>query len=214
MTCPLCQSPHASHYHTDKKRDYFQCSRCELVYVGTAYLPSKEREKQEYDLHENSFEDVGYRKFLRKVLTPLTPYIDAHESGTLKGLDFGCGPAPVLAAMLTEHGVQMSTYDPFYANTSDALSHTYNIVTCTEAIEHFHAPHKEWALLNSLLAPKGILAIMTKRVLDKARFENWHYKNDITHVSFFSEATFRFLGQRDGLDVAFPADDVVLLKKI
>jgi len=55
---------------------------------------------------------------------------------------------------------------------------------------------------------------MTKRVLDKARFENWHYKNDITHVSFFSEATFRFLGQRDGLDVAFPADDVVLLKKI
>lgn len=107
----------------------------------------------------------------------------------------------------------MSTYDPFYAPTLKVLERSYDIVTCTEAIEHFHSPHVEWALFNKLVAPGGVLAIMTKRVLDKARFVNWHYKNDITHVSFFSEKTFEYLAQRDGYDVKFPANDVVLMKK-
>tara|TARA_Y100000296_G_scaffold59466_1_gene68652 strand:+ start:260 stop:778 length:519 start_codon:yes stop_codon:yes gene_type:complete len=170
-------------------------------------------EKQEYDLHENSFEDEGYRKFLGKVLKPLSPFIKATNATKLSGLDFGCGPAPVLASMLSDEGVNMSTYDPFYAPTIQVLESSYDIVTCTEAIEHFHAPHLEWGLFNKLVAPGGVLAIMTKRVLDKARFANWHYKNDITHVSFFSEKTFEYLAQRDGYDVSFPANDVVLLKK-
>jgi hypothetical protein len=214
MYCPLCKSANApSHYHSDKKRDYFQCNQCKLVYVSPEFLPSKEVEKQEYDLHENSFEDEGYRKFLGKVLTPLTPFIKDMKFGELRGLDFGCGPAPVLASMLEEEGVRMNMYDPFYAHNLSVLEQSYDVVTCTEAIEHFHAPHVEWALFNKLVASGGVLAIMTKRVLDKARFANWHYKNDVTHVSFFSEATFRYLADRDGYDVMFPASDVVIMKR-
>ena len=214
MSCPLCQSADtSSHYHTDKKRDYLQCSQCDLVYVSPEFLPSKQIEKREYDLHENSFEDEGYRTFLGKVLTPLTPFIESAESSELVGLDFGCGPSPVLASMLEQKGLKMSTYDPFYANDQKVLEKKYDIVTCTEAIEHFHAPHTEWALFNSLIDSSGVLAIMTKRVIDKARFENWHYKNDITHVSFFSETTFQYLAQRDGYDVDFPANDVVIMRK-
>ena len=214
MYCPLCKSANAaSHYHSDKKRDYLQCNQCKLVYVSPEFLPSKELEKQEYDLHENSFEDEGYRKFLRKVLTPLTPFIKNAQSSALVGLDFGCGPAPVLASMLEAEGVKMSTYDPFYANNLSVLEQNYDLVTCTEAIEHFHTPHLEWALFNNLTTAGGILAIMTKRVLDQAKFANWHYKNDVTHVSFFSEATFRYLADRDGYDVIFPASDVVIMRK-
>ena len=214
MSCPLCRSTNKSiQYHTDKKRDYLQCSQCDLVYVSPEFLPSKRVEKQEYDLHENSFEDEGYRKFLRKVLTPLTPFIKNAQNTALVGLDFGCGPAPLLASMLEAEGVKMSTYDPFYANHLSVLEQRYDVVTCTEAIEHFHAPHVEWSLFNKLVASGGGLAIMTKRVLDKARFANWHYKNDVTHVSFFSEATFRYLADRDGYDVMFPASDVVIMRK-
>jgi hypothetical protein len=214
MYCPLCKSANApSHYHTDNRRDYLQCNQCKLVYVSPEFLPSKEVEKQEYDLHENSFEDEGYRKFLGKVLTPLTPFIKDMKFGELRGLDFGCGPAPVLASMLEEEGVRMNMYDPFYAHNLSVFEQSYDVVTCTEAIEHFHAPHVEWALFNKLVASGGVLAIMTKRVLDKARFANWHYKNDVTHVSFFSEATFQYLAQRDGYDVTFPASDVALLRK-
>lgn len=214
MSCPLCQSANtSSHYHTDKKRDYFQCNRCDLVYVSPEFLPSKQVEKQEYDLHENSFEDQGYRKFLSKVITPLSFFIKHAKNTELVGLDFGCGPAPVLASMLEEEGVKMSTYDPFYANNLAVLEKSYNIISCTEAIEHFHTPHVEWALFNKLIVSGGVVAIMTKRVLDKARFANWHYKNDVTHVSFFSEATFQYLAQRDGYDVTFPANDVVIMRK-
>ena len=214
MSCPLCQHSHSSiDYATDKKRHYLQCTVCDLVYVAPEYLPSQEREKQEYDLHENNFEDEGYRKFLGKVLTPLSAYISSNKDSELKALDFGCGPAPVLAQMLEELGVSTRVYDPFFANIPEALEHTYNIITCTEAIEHFHQPHREWAMFCRLLAENGILAVMTKRVIDKARFASWHYKNDPTHVCFFSESTFQYLAQRDGFNVVFPTNDVALFFK-
>ena len=216
MQCPLClHTTSITHYAKDKKRDYLQCDNCQLVFVAPSFLPSKEKEKQEYDLHENNFEDEGYRKFLSKVISPITEHITHHDiDKPLTGLDFGCGPAAVLADMLGEQGIQMHTFDPFFANTPEVLQRTYDIVTCTEAIEHFHTPHKEWQQFNLLVQPGSIIVVMTKRVIDKSRFLQWHYKNDPTHVSFFSEATFEFLAQRDGYEVSFPTADIALFKKI
>ena len=213
MSCPLCQSSTVIDYTSDKRRDYLQCTTCDLVFVEPSFLPSEENEKQEYALHENSFEDEGYRKFLGKVLAPLTPFINSNTKKPLTALDFGCGPAPVLAQMLCNEGVATETYDPFFANNTDVLQRKYDIVTCTEAIEHFHQPHREWEIFNKLVANDGVLAIMTKRVIDKARFAQWHYKNDPTHVCFFSEKTFHYLARRDGFEVAFPANDVFLMFK-
>ncbi|WP_232368331.1 class I SAM-dependent methyltransferase [Alteromonas sp. MB-3u-76] len=180
------------------------------MFVSPEFLPSTGAEKSEYDKHENSFEDDGYRTFLKKLLTPLSIYIKPSSSA----LDFGCGPAPVLAELLKEKGLEVSIYDPFYANNIEVLEQSFDVITCTEAIEHFHQPAKEWSLFNSMLKPNGILAIMTKRVLSKERFKQWHYKNDPTHVSFFSEATFNYLAQRDTFSVEFPSSDVVLMKKL
>ena len=54
---------------------------------------------------------------------------------------------------------------------------------------------------------------MTKLATEAEAFTRWHYKNDPTHVSFFSRDTFRFLAQRDGLEVEFVGNDVILLRK-
>lgn len=214
MHCPLCKNTQSIlDYASDKKRHYLQCLECELVFVSPPFLPSLTQEKQEYDLHENSFEDEGYRKFLGKVLAPLSAHIIHRDNEVLRGLDFGCGPAPVLANMLENLGISMCTYDPFYANHPDVLEGAYDVITCTEAIEHFHQPHKEWALLSKLLSVNGILIIMTKRVIDKSRFVQWHYKNDPTHVSFFSEATFRYLAAKAGFTVTFPTNDIAIMIK-
>lgn len=210
MQCPLCFDSNTVFYHQDNKRTYIQCQCCKLVFVSPEFLPSTGAEKSEYDKHENSFEDDGYRTFLSKLLTPLSIYIKPGSSA----LDFGCGPAPVLAELLKEKGLEVSIYDPFYADNIEILEQSFDVITCTEAIEHFHQPAKEWSLFNSMLKPNGILAIMTKRVLSKERFKQWHYKNDPTHVSFFSEATFNYLAQKDTLSVEFPASDVVLMKKL
>jgi len=64
----------------------------------------------------------------------------------------------------------------------------------------------------------GWLGIMTKRVRDQEAFKTWHYKNDPTHIGFFSEATFQWLTGRWS-SMGIPAtlvitgNDVVLIEK-
>lgn len=211
IACPLCHSQDTNFYFEDKRRRYHHCADCALVFVSPEFLPTLIVERTEYDLHENSDDDEGYRSFLQRALSPLIPLIQPNDNV----LDFGCGPSPVLANMLKASGLSMvDTFDIFYNPDKRVFGKKYSIITCTEAIEHFHTPSREWNYFLSMLKPGGVLVIMTKRVIDKTAFASWHYKNDKTHVSFFSEATFRFLSERDGFTVEFPSNDVVLLKKL
>lgn len=212
-TCPLCSAnkEQIRHYYSDKKREYFQCQRCQLVFVAAQYLPDAKTELAEYQLHENHLEDEGYLRFLQRLATPLCEYIGEQK---LSGLDYGCGPTPALAHLLSQAGHTMAVYDPFFANDEKVLNAQYDFISCSEAIEHFHTPAMEWQKWQSLLKPNGILAIMTKRVISVEKFANWHYKNDQTHVSFFSEATFEYLAQQGGYEVSFPTQDVAILTRL
>lgn len=209
VSCPLCHYNRIRFYHQDKKRDYHQCDQCRLVFVLPECFLTREQEKAEYLLHENHAEDLGYRQFLSRLCTPLLSVLPQAQSG----LDFGCGPSPVLADMLETHGMKMSIFDPFFFPDSSVLDTSYDFVTCTEAIEHFHQPAEELKQLSALLKPGGLLAIMTKRVISQQRFASWHYKNDPTHVCFFSEETFHFIARTFGFTVSFPAADVVFMQK-
>lgn len=209
FNCPLCLHEKSEFYHQDKQRDYYQCPVCLLVFVPPVHHPSSTREFREYELHENNTDDPGYRRFLSKAATPLLQHLVSPS----QGLDFGCGPSPVLAQMLEDKGHSVAVYDPFFFPDNKVLTGAYDFITCTEAIEHFHLPHRELVLLDKLLKPGGWLCIMTKRVLDKARFTNWHYKNDLTHVSFFSDETFRYIGEKYNYTVHLVASDVVLMHK-
>jgi hypothetical protein len=53
-TCPLCHSPSAEDFHTDKLRRYFRCKQCALVFTDPATLLLPAEEKAIYDHHENS----------------------------------------------------------------------------------------------------------------------------------------------------------------
>ncbi|GGW96308.1 class I SAM-dependent methyltransferase [Alteromonas halophila] len=179
------------------------------MFVPPAYLPTESQELDEYNLHQNSEHDAGYCQFLNKIADPLLQHITPGQYG----LDFGCGPAPVLATILEKAGMHMRVYDPLFYPDSEVLTGQYDFITCTEAIEHFHHPADELAVLNKLLAPGGWLAIMTKRVISRTRFASWHYKNDLTHVCFFSEASFEYIGRKFGFSVSFPGTDTVLMQK-
>lgn len=210
MDCPLCYQRDITYFFKDKRRQYLHCNCCELVFADPLTLLSAEEELAQYQLHQNDLNDDGYRRFLSRLASPL---LTALPATAVKGLDFGCGPGPLLALMLTEAGHQMAVWDPFFANDPAVLQQQYDFISCSEAIEHFVRPAEEWALWLTMLAPGGILAIMTKRYTSLEAFAQWHYKNDPTHVSFFSKQTFIFLAQRDGFRISFPADDVVLLQR-
>ncbi|QYJ78659.1 class I SAM-dependent methyltransferase [Shewanella acanthi] len=208
-TCPLCHSVDLVHYHQDKKRSYYQCPTCMLVSVPAEYYLSAADEKAEYDKHENHPEDLGYQRFLNRTLEPLLERVTVDQ----QGLDFGCGEGKVLSLMARSRGYQMENYDLYYANCPEVLNRQYDFITLTEVIEHVSDASALLSQLNRLLKPNGILAVMTKRVRDLAAFTNWHYKNDPTHINFYSEATFRWLAEHYGWRLEIVDNDVVFLHK-
>ncbi len=208
MHCPLCAGP-GSDFHRDRRRAYLRCGRCLLVWVPAEFLLLPEQEKAEYDLHRNRPDDPAYRGFLGRLATPLLQRLAPGSSG----LEFGCGPGPALAAMLREAGHRLTLYDPFYFPDPGALEDCYDFITATEVVEHLHRPGAELQRLWTLLRPGGTLGIMTKLVRDREAFTTWHYKNDPTHVCFFSRDTWNWWAQGHAATVVFPAADVILLTK-
>ncbi len=208
-TCPLCRNSDTEDYHHDQRRSYLYCNHCHLVFVPEQFHLTEEDEKKEYDFHENNPEDLGYRRFLSRLCTPLLEKLD----GRKHGLDFGCGPGPALAIMLEEQGHQMSLYDIFYQDDRDVFLSSYDFVCTTEVVEHLRNPAEEIDRLIGILRTGGWLAIMTKLVINREAFSNWHYIQDMTHICFYSRETFQYLSERYDCELHFVDKDVVFLQK-
>ena len=67
MRCPLCSGRSIVSYYTDVRRDYLQCSICELIFVPSHQRLSQQEEKAIYDQHQNTPDDQGYREFLMRL---------------------------------------------------------------------------------------------------------------------------------------------------
>jgi SAM-dependent methyltransferase len=209
MDCPLCTASGAPSWHRDRYRDYLRCQRCSLVFVPPGFFLDPAAERAEYELHENDPADPGYRRFLTRLAEPLVERLAAGA----RGLDFGCGPGPALAAMLREAGFEVAVYDPFFFPDRAPLSGNYDFIAATEVVEHLHWPGEELAALWQMLEPGGYLGIMTKLVLNRDAFSRWHYKNDPTHVAFFSRDTWRWWADQHGAELEFLGDDVIVLRR-
>ncbi|MCF1427893.1 MAG: class I SAM-dependent methyltransferase [Shewanella sp.] len=174
-----------------------------------------EAEKAEYDKHNNQLADAGYQAFLRRTWNPLLAYLQQSKRplAQLHGLDFGCGEGAVLSQMAAQDGVCVVNYDLYYHPDAEVLSRQYDFITLTEVIEHIADAAALMKQLHGLLKPGGVLAVMTKRVLDKDAFSRWHYKNDLTHICFYSDDTFLWLANRLGWRCELTGRDVVLLHK-
>lgn len=207
--CPLCRSDRVVDFFEDRFRRYLRCDVCRLIFVPVEFHLSPTDEKAEYDKHENSPDDLGYRKFLARLFEPL----NAQISTSSKGLDFGSGPGPTLSVMFEEAGHDVSIYDPFYAPDPAPLNRQYDFVTASEVVEHFRNPGEDLRRLWACVKPGGLLGVMTKLALDRTSFAKWHYKNDATHVSFFSRECFDWLAEEWHAELTFVGSDVMLFSK-
>nr|WP_242524016.1 class I SAM-dependent methyltransferase [Microbulbifer salipaludis] len=208
-SCPLCRHQAAQPYHRDQFREYHQCTRCALVFVPSEFHLSAQAEKAYYELHENHLEDAGYRRFLQRCATPLLSRL----APGARGLDFGCGPAPLLARMLEEHGHPMAIYDLFFQPDTSVLDDRFDFVVSTEVVEHLADPMATLEMLWCRINAGGVLAIMTKLVASQERFASWHYIRDPTHVIFFSRETFRWLAGHWSAKLEFSGNDVIFLSR-
>lgn len=209
MCCPLCRDDNISSYHEDSRRLYHQCGRCRLVFVRASYHLSSQAEKAHYDLHRNAPSDDRYRAFLSRLFEPMR----ARIRPPAQGLDFGSGPGPTLSLMFEEADYEMAIHDVYYAPDTSVLARSYDFITASEVAEHLYRPGEVLARLYGLLRPGGWLGLMTKLVIDESAFSRWHYKQDPTHVCFFSRDTFHWWARHRGCELEFVGEDVILLHK-
>lgn len=207
--CPLCHTRNSHPFHEDGQRAYLQCRTCDLIHVPSRHRLSREDEKAQYDFHENDPDDPRYRAFLNALFEPMRDRL----SPGARGIDFGAGPGPALAAMFREAGFPMAIYDPFYAADRDVLNRTYDFLTCTETAEHFFDPYTEWQRFRQLVRPGGLIGVMTRFRLSDHSFADWRYKDDPTHVCFYSPETFEWIGRRYGMAVTLIGDSVAIFER-
>ena len=209
IACPLCQSNKTKNFYKESTREYSLCPNCDFVFVPKIYHLSESEEKARYDSHNNDPEDVRYRQFLSQLLDPLLERISNNSSG----LDFGSGPGPTLSLMLEECGHKVDLYDKFYARNDSVFEKNYDFITATEVLEHLRDPMVELNRLVGLLKNNAYLAVMTELLTPQIDFSNWYYKNDPSHIGFFSKKTLNYLANYFGIEVFYISKRVVFFKK-
>lgn len=209
MRCPVCEEFECRPFEGVADRQYWRCEHCQATFLDPSMLPSPDAELAEYLLHRNDPGDVRYRRYLE----PLTTALLQRLSPGSRGLDYGCGPGPALAAMLQEAGHEVALYDPFFHRDPAVLDTQYDFIACAEVIEHFHRPSEEFARLDAMLARGGVLGVMTRFLTDDTTFAQWHYRRDPTHVVFYQESTFRRIAGQFGWQCDIPCANVALLSK-
>lgn len=207
--CPVCRDRKTRPFMSIDGNGYHRCGNCSATVLDPAHRLSPAEELAHYRHHENDVADPRYRAFLDRLAAPLMERLAPQSSG----LDYGCGPGPALAAMLTEKGHAVALYDPFFAPDRAVLDEIYDFVTCTEVVEHFHEPADAFDRFDALVRPGGWVAVMTCFQTDDDRFARWHYRLDPTHVIFYRAETFGVIAAQRGWVLEIPVKDVALMRK-
>ena len=190
-SCPLCSGKDNKKIDTFGQRQYYLCHYCQLIFLDRKQLPEPQAELARYREHRNSPEDPGYVNFLNKAIHPALPYL---KPG-MQGLDYGCGPAPVLAQQLSQaHQISCDYYDPFFF--PKLPDRHYDFIFSTEAFEHFFEPAKEIDMLYQRMLPGAYLCIMTRFWQRLEEFDKWWYRRDLTHVCFYHSHTFHYIAEK------------------
>ena len=195
--CRLCDSVTESFFE-HKHRNYERCTHCFLIQLRRSQCPSIEEETAEYMLHTNDPYDPGYRRFLGGVTDAMMQWLKVDQRSSPNILDFGCGSGPAISVVLGEKGWNVHNYDPLYSPDRKQIEQKYDLISCTEVVEHFYEPKESWDLLFSLLKNDGCLVVMTSSSdnhCTRDAFGRWRYVREKSHVAFFHSKTMQWLAR-------------------
>lgn len=209
MECPLCKNKVSDEFASANDRTYYQCENCGLIFTSIEFFLSNEEEKGRYCFHQNKIEDEGYVNFLNQLAKPLANLFEPGASG----LDYGCGPGPVLSELLKRKSFNCDIYDPYFYPELDNTKH-YDFITATECFEHFYNPANELDRICKILKSGGFLGIMTEFYSPERDFADWYYIKDPTHVCFYSVKSIDFICRNYGFSIVYCDEKrVVILEK-
>ncbi len=205
MICTLCGSKLIS------KMDefYFNCNLCKAIVKDEKYYLTADKEKAEYEIHNNDVNDIRYQNFTM----PITNYVVEKFLPKHKGLDFGSGTGPVISSMLKKKGYDIAQYDPFFAPNKNVLHYKYDYIVSCEVFEHFYKPNIEIDRLTALLKNNGALLIMTMLYNGQIDFKTWRYRKDATHVFIYRKETIEYIANKKKLTIDMLTDRFIALRK-
>lgn len=214
LRCSLCGGRAAPFLAATRKtsRRYYRCESCGFVALAPSQRPAAAAAKARYLLHDNDPEDKGYREFVSAFAShAVMPYI---APGAL-ALDFGSGPRPLLASLLSASGCRCDLYDPHFAKTRAWRKRTYDAIALHEVAEHLANPGATLDFLAERVAQGGIIAIRTRFLADQGQdFAQWWYRMDPTHLSFYTPSSLeRFFAERGFALASLEAPDTIVFRK-
>ncbi len=127
----------------------------------------------------------------------------------IRGLDYGGGNG-LFARLMTEHGVDFTSYDPYFGDPTPPRER-YNLITCFEVFEHSRDPVGTLADLLRYLEPCGTV-LFTTAIQPRRVTANWHYiapRNG--HVSIHSATSLQRLARDADTSLLSLHDQVHLL---
>lgn len=190
---------------------YFHCPVCDLISIDENAFLNRQEEHNRYSQHKNTLDNQGYVDNFNKFIK--TSKLDKLKN-IERALDFGCGPGPVLQVLLERLGFATDIYDPFFYPEQGFLKKKYDLITCTEVLEHLKNPLATIRMLEGLLEEGGTLAVTTLFHTSAEDFARWWYRKDPTHITFYSPKTFRWLAEQFSFSLEFTDNkSICVLKK-
>ena len=207
MYCPFCNSSNI-YSIKEKKKIFWRCNYCHGIFLDSQFFLKPSEQKKRYDCHNNNVTDSGYRKFLEDFIFPVFLYI---KNPIATVLDFGCGPCDesgisnlnqVVIDSIQSHKIELVQWDPYFYPDENSLKKQYDLVFCLEVAEHFENPEEGFCNLSRVCKAGGFVAIGTMLVPDTdTTFKKWWYKNDSTHVAFYSLPALKACASKAGLEL-------------
>jgi 2-polyprenyl-3-methyl-5-hydroxy-6-metoxy-1,4-benzoquinol methylase len=195
MKCPLCGTAGSKLFLEEKHRSYYHCNSCDIIFVPEKYHLSPDGEAQRYALHDNSIDNAEYVKYLSEIV----PVIKNLKTRGLRVLDFGCGIKAVLGKLFQIEGINCDSYDPLYSLGTECAAKHYDVLVLNEVVEHLRNPVGEIEMMKRMLGRDGKLILRTSIYPSKEGFHAWWYKEDMTHINFFSLESLSVFARKLGL---------------
>lgn len=223
-TCVFCESIEIES-RVIGTRLYHQCVTCHGIFLDLKDRLSPSDEKKRYEMHTNSLQDSGYRAYLEKFIDDIMHFLSIKGESIVKIeniIDYGSGPNPCLVQLLREKGYRAQGWDPFFSPEKAGLDSGHDMVTCLEVAEHFGIPRNDFIKIAQYIDLDGFLGLGTHLLPEFSSaeqlwdfFNTWWYRQDSTHISFYSETSLQIVAETAGLEwFGHAGTNVYLFRKI
>ena len=221
--CPLCDSNDTSLLFNKLGFNHVRCRNCDLVYVNPIL---KDEKLHNFYLDEESYNTVLTNKLQIELdkkrfnyqLDVIEQYMDMEKPGKI--LDVGAGPGTFVKVAKERFweptAVEFNSFcvkriksfgieciDQPLENV-DLPKNSFDCVTLWAVFEHLQDPHNMLQIINKLLRPGGILAILVPNInslASRIMHESCATFSGDTHINFFNDQTLTKIQEMNGFKV-------------